>query len=242
MTTPPEVSVLPVLGLHAPPEGSGVGLATAGAANGLTRGVGGTLVAVGRMVAAVAVDVGGGVAVAGTSVGVGSGGSAVAVAVGGTGVRVEVGSEVAVGVGGIGVGGIGVDVGVGVGVGIPMKTSVTFLNAPGSNICMGDRAVEGSPFRKNSMGRPISASSSGITTRLKKDCPSITAGSDSYPPTLTTSWASPGTGAPATTMVPEYTDGATVMGVGVGVGVGSAGNVRSKSSRSNMTLVRSVTK
>ena len=112
-----------------------------------------------------------GVAVGGTGVAVGGTG----VAVGGTGVDVG-GTGVSVGIG-VAVGGRGVDVGgagVAVGIGVGVVVGGTFWNTrdrlcvlPGSNTpCAG--GVEGTPFRKNSTGKPITLSSVGAITRPMK--------------------------------------------------------------------------
>ena len=120
------------------------------------------------------------VAVGGTGVGMGVavGGTGVGVAVGGTGVDV-----------GVGVG--GTRVGVGVGVGNPTKTRAkSSLKLPGSNR---SEIPDFTPFKKNSMGCPAVSISIGSTTRLLYVSPSITAGWDSYWPTLATKVAFAGT-------------------------------------------------
>jgi hypothetical protein len=145
--------------------GTGVGVAVGGTGVGMAVAVGGTGV---------------GVAVGGTGVGMGVavGGTGVGVAVGGTGVDV-----------GVGVG--GTRVGVGVGVGNPTKTRAkSSLKLPGSNR---SEIPDFTPFKKNSMGCPAVSISIGSTTRLLYVSPSITAGWDSYWPTLATKVAFAGT-------------------------------------------------
>ena len=81
-------------------------------------------------------------------------------------------------------------------------------------------AVAATPFRRKTTGWPNSPASRGSNTRLPYASPWISAGKDSYEPTLATSTPSCGTAAPATMMDPEYTTVLATDGVGVTVGVG----------------------